>query len=480
MALDPGSARLTPRERQIAQAYADGQTYRDIAAGLFIAPTTVRAHVGAVYRKLGVSSKIELSRVIGEPGVAAPVPAGRVQCPSITVLPFTDRRPPSARAFAADVLMEGLRAGLSRFRFLFVLGRGLPRGHGGAVDALDASHQKAARYAVTGSLGRAGARLQVHTELIDTDSGGQVWTQRFERTGTPTAEVLDELVLCMVAALAAEVEAHEIELARHATGPLSAWSWCCRGLQDFPTHDRSRLASARHCFENAIVADPTLAAAPAHLARTHFYEVISGAAPDPEASIRLGLASARAALSLDDREDAAYLSLGYCLTLQGRNDDAIAALDYGLQLNPGNCNLYNARALARLFSPAGDYQQVLDDEAFALALSPKDPLRWTAQTTIGWVLLADEHNACPQAALPVLRQAGTVANADWHVHVGIAVACLAAGDHTGAAQAVDEARRRHPGLSAAVIAASLAPLLARSPRLARWVARLPEAGLPER
>jgi hypothetical protein len=85
--------------------------------------------------------------------------------------------------------------------------------------------------------------------------------------------------------------------------------------------------------------------------------------------------------------------------------------------------------------------------------------------------------------VPVLRQAGTVANADWHVHVGIAVACLAAGDHTGAAQAVDEARRRHPALSAAVTAASLAPLLARSPRLARlarWVARLPEAGLPER
>jgi adenylate cyclase len=440
----------------------------------------VRAHVGAVYRKLGVSSKIELSRVIGEPVGATPATAGRAQYPSITVLPFTDRRPPSARAFAADVLMEGLSAGLSRFRFLFVLGRGLPRLDGDGAGAVDPSQHPAARYAVTGSLGRVGARLRVHTELIDTDSGGQVWTQRFERVGNPSADALDELVLCMVAAIAAEVEAHEIDRARHATGLLSAWSWCCRGLQDFPTHDRTRLASARQCFENAIVADPTLAAAPAHLARTHFYEVISGASPDPEASVRQGLASARAALALDDREDAAYLSLGYCLTLQGRTDDAIAALDYGLQLNPANCNLYNARALARLFSPGGDYQRVLDDEAFALALSPKDPLRWTAQTTIGWALLADERNTCPQAALPVLRQAGTVANADWHVHVGIAIACLAADDRVGAAQALDEARRRHQALSGALIAATLAPLLARSPRLARWAARLSEVGLPER
>ncbi len=475
---ETGSAALTPRERQIAQAYADGQTYRDIAAGLFIAPTTVRAHVGAVYRKLGVSSKIELSRVIGEPVDAVRAPLGRAQLPSITVLPFDDRRPLSARSFATDALVESLGAGLSRFRFLFVLGRGPARVGGDVASEVHSSRNLSSRYAVSGSLERAGAQLRVHTELIDNDTGGQVWTKRFERAGKPTADALDELVLGMVAAIAAEVEAHEIDRARHATGELSAWQWCCRGLHDFPTHDSARLASARTCFERAILADPTLASAPAHLARTHFSEVISGGSPDPVASSWLGLQAARTALALDDRDDSAYLSLGYCLTLQGRTEDAIAALDYGVQLNPGNCNLYNARAMARLLSPDGDYQRVLDDGANALVLSPNDALRWIAQTTIGWALLADERNASPEAALPVLRQAGTVANADWHAHVGIAIACLAVGDLAGAAQSVDEARRRCEALSGAMISATLAPLLARSPRLARWAAGLTDVGLP--
>jgi DNA-binding NarL/FixJ family response regulator len=54
--------RLTRREHQVARAYADGESYRDIAERLFIAPATVRTHLKAIYRKLGVSTKIQLLR----------------------------------------------------------------------------------------------------------------------------------------------------------------------------------------------------------------------------------------------------------------------------------------------------------------------------------------------------------------------------------------------------------------------------------
>ena len=58
--LDPKPGHLCPRERQIAKAYAAGQSYWQIAEQLFIAPATVRTHLSTIYRKLGVSSKIEL------------------------------------------------------------------------------------------------------------------------------------------------------------------------------------------------------------------------------------------------------------------------------------------------------------------------------------------------------------------------------------------------------------------------------------
>ena len=55
---------LTRREREIAEAYAGGKTYHQIARRLSIAPSTVRTHLTTIYRKLGVSSKLELHNVL--------------------------------------------------------------------------------------------------------------------------------------------------------------------------------------------------------------------------------------------------------------------------------------------------------------------------------------------------------------------------------------------------------------------------------
>lgn len=55
---------LSPREMEIAQGYADGETYHVIANRLCIAPSTVRTHIATIYRKLEVSSKLALRDVI--------------------------------------------------------------------------------------------------------------------------------------------------------------------------------------------------------------------------------------------------------------------------------------------------------------------------------------------------------------------------------------------------------------------------------
>lgn len=56
--------RLSPRELEIARAYALGDTYHRIAERLCIAPSTVRTHLAAIYRKLEVSSKLELHKML--------------------------------------------------------------------------------------------------------------------------------------------------------------------------------------------------------------------------------------------------------------------------------------------------------------------------------------------------------------------------------------------------------------------------------
>jgi len=55
---------LTAREQEIARAYANGDNYHRIAERFYIAPSTVRTHLATIYRKLKISSKLDLHKFL--------------------------------------------------------------------------------------------------------------------------------------------------------------------------------------------------------------------------------------------------------------------------------------------------------------------------------------------------------------------------------------------------------------------------------
>src|SRR5690606_30534690 len=56
---------LTPREQSVAQAVADGKTNKEVARELQITERTVKAHLGAIFEKLGVRDRLQLVLLLG-------------------------------------------------------------------------------------------------------------------------------------------------------------------------------------------------------------------------------------------------------------------------------------------------------------------------------------------------------------------------------------------------------------------------------
>jgi DNA-binding NarL/FixJ family response regulator len=63
---DPAAGPLTGREREIAELAAAGRTNREIAEQLVLSTRTIEAHLRNVYAKLGVRSRIELTRALAD------------------------------------------------------------------------------------------------------------------------------------------------------------------------------------------------------------------------------------------------------------------------------------------------------------------------------------------------------------------------------------------------------------------------------
>ena len=90
-----GIESLTERELQVARLIVDRRTNPQIAAELFLCPKTVESHVRNLFHKLGVSSRVEVARVIERAGGGGPGTAGRTLSRD-SGCANPDRRPMSA------------------------------------------------------------------------------------------------------------------------------------------------------------------------------------------------------------------------------------------------------------------------------------------------------------------------------------------------------------------------------------------------
>ena len=294
---------------------------------------------------------------------------------SLVVLPFVNLSGDPAQGYLADVITEGLTAYLSRIRDSFVIARTTAYTYKEkALDVTEIGHQLGVRYILEGSAQQAGGRVRVSAQLVGADSGAHVWADQFDADRADVLQMQDAIVTRLARALEIElavVEAARISRTRPAS--LEAEDMAVRGEAIFLAHGvhRHEAETGFALCERALEIDPNNVRALSVLADKFATLVNLYQTTDREADIRRADELASRALRSDANSYHAHHAKARVLIAQRRHEEAIAAAQRSLRLNPGFIPAYHNLSLANIY--LGRAQEVIDYADKAKRLSPFDP-----------------------------------------------------------------------------------------------------------
>jgi adenylate cyclase len=311
-----------------------------------------------------------LSRGMARMEDALPLPSK----PSIAVLPFDDLSGGHDQEYFADGMVEEIITALSRFRGLFVIARNSSFAYKGrAIDVKQVGKELGVRYVLEGSVRKAGSRVRISGQLIDTSTGAHLWADRFDGELDDIFDLQDQVTSSVVGAIAPRLEQAEIERTKSKpTENLDAYDYYLRGLAAVHQWTKEGSEDALSNFHRAIELDPGFAAAYGMAARVYSQRKGSAWVASREIEVAEAARLARRAVELGKDDAVALGSAGIALSfVVGDQDDAKLVTDRAIALNPNLAWAWLFSGWARAF--LGESEAAIDRISRALRLSPTDP-----------------------------------------------------------------------------------------------------------
>src|SRR5438477_2995437 len=198
--------------------------------------------------------------------------------PSIAVLPFQNMSGDPEQEYFVDGMVEEIITALSRIRWLFVIARNSSFTYKGqAVDVKRVGRELGVRYILEGSVRKAGQRVRISGQLIDTETGTHLWANRFDGCLEDVFDLQDELTMSVVGAIEPTLRKAEIERARRKRPEsLDAYDFYLRALPFASTAMPEDAEKALPLLEQAIQLDPDYSVAHALIAWCHEQRYLRG------------------------------------------------------------------------------------------------------------------------------------------------------------------------------------------------------------
>jgi TolB-like protein len=352
--------------------------------GRIVSESALTTRINAVRRALGDDGAAQrLIRTFTRKGVRfigevaempdqAPPAADR---PSIAVLPFQNMTGDPEQEYFVDGMVEEIITALSRFPRLVVIARNSSFTYKGKMpDVRQVGRELDVRYVLEGSVRKAGNRVRIAGQLINSATGAHIWADRFDGTLDDIFDLQDRMASSVVGAIEPRLRLAEIDRAiRKPTESLEAYDLYLRALAQEYKRTKNSLAEAVRLLKRVLELDSAYSPAMAlisgcrTLQRSRHWIPISG----PE--VNEGIRVARDAIAAAGDDPHVLTTAGFTLAfLAGENDAALSAIDRAIVVNPNFALAFGLRALVLVFLNRPDEAILAAQQA--MRLSPRDPL----------------------------------------------------------------------------------------------------------
>ena len=353
----------------------------NISGGVF---EQVRHRVDHLFEDLGehrlkhVTTPVQVWRWAAEGSVhktvAEPIAAENLSLPdkpSIAVLPFDNIGSDPQQEYFSDGITEDIITELSKISGLFVIARHSVFTYKDQKIILkQVGKDLGVRYVLEGSVRKAGNRLRVSSQLIDSRNDRCLWAERYDRELEDIFAIQDEVAHKVAESLKVVLKPdEEASINRSPTDNIEAYDIYLQTRSSLYPPTRENLLTAGSAYRRICDIDPGFAGGHAGLSLTHSFMVIFGLVKNARQDTDRALELARLAVSIDDRFAIAYSALGLAHIAAGLHQLGVEYTRRAIDLQPGNADVQVFSALSCLFT--GRIDAAYEAVTTALRLDPQ-------------------------------------------------------------------------------------------------------------
>ena len=373
-------------------------------------------------------------------------PASTVPRLSITVLPFENLSHDPDQDYFADAITEDLTTDLSRIAGSFVIARNTAFTYKGiAVDVKQLGRDLGVRYALEGSVRRLGDQVQVNVELIDAQTGAQVWADRFDTDRRNLADAQTEITGRLARTLNLElVQAvgRQIENERNP----DAQDLIMRG---WALYQRTQAATSRETakqeFEQALKIDPDSYEAKLGIAAVLVVDLANGTSDHPESDEAMAEKLLSELLSRNPNRAQLHDTTALLRRYQNRLPESRIEWERAIQLDPNDAIAYGQLGVTLIY--LGDPAAAIPLEEKRIHLNPDDPNIALAYWSLGLAHLLQ--GQLPEA-VDWLTKARAANPRIYYIDLDLAAALALKGDLAGAKAALGASLKLKPEINSMV------------------------------